>query len=288
MNHLFCLGLGYSASRFISHLAKHDNVTWKFSGTHRSINSINAVSKIRQYEFASLNTLPQDVTHLLISIPPNEEGDIAYNKFIENIKSLQNLKWIGYLSSTGVYGDAKGEWVDEETQTQASNKFAQMRIHAETLWKDAYRKYGLPIVIYRLSGIYGPGRSVLEQALTHNLKIIDKPDQIFSRIHVDDISNALYHTYSGEFSGEIINLSDDYPSNPRDVVEFCCKLLKISPPTPVKLEDANLSEIGKVFYSQSKRVSNAKLKKLMGTPLLYPSFKEGLIAILAETELMSA
>lgn len=288
MNHLFCLGLGYSANRFISHITKHDDELWKFSGTHRAIGDINPTSKTRQYEFAGLKALPHDTTHLLISIPPTEEGDPSFSKFADSIKSLQHLKWIGYLSSTGVYGDSNGEWVDEQTEVKASNKFAQMRIDAESLWQKSHYSLGFPVVIYRLSGIYGPGRSVVEQALTNHLKMIDKPDQIFSRIHVDDISNALYRTCSGKFSGEIVNLSDDHPSNPREVIEFCCKLLKLEPPKPIKIEDANLSEMGKIFYSQSKRVSNAKLKKLMGTPLLYPTFKEGLIAILAETELLSA
>ncbi|MCE2992336.1 MAG: SDR family oxidoreductase [Candidatus Jidaibacter sp.] len=272
--HLFCFGLGYTAARLVTSLSNSGD--WIFSGTSRSERSLG---KVAMYNLDSLLVLPDDITHILISIPPKDKGDIIYERFSRQIAKLKNLKWLGFLSSTGVYGDHKGEWVNEESMVSVGAQVARARLLAESQWLGLE---GVPSHILRLSGIYGPGRSQLESAISGRLKIIDKPDVIFSRIHVDDIVKALTASMVSPNAGSIYNLADDYPCNSREVSEFACKLLGITPPAPILLEEAALTEMGLSFYSQSKRVSNSKIKRELLLNWTYPTYKEGMLAIAKE------
>lgn len=277
MNHLFCFGLGYTAKRLVTRLSAEG--AWKFSGTSRSTLHF---PNTEMHIFDALLLLPDDITHILISIPPKETGDLVYNRFLAQIAKLKNLKWLGFLSSTTVYGDHKGEWTTEESVVNLGNPLARYRLIAENQWLDAHKDLKIPSHILRIAGIYGPGRSALERAISGHLKIIDKSDTIFSRIHVDDIVSALILSINATNPGSTYNLSDDYPCNPRENSEFACKILGITPPNPIPLAEAELSEIGLGFYAQSKRVSNKKVKTELGLTLAYPSYKEGLIAIAKE------
>lgn len=277
MKHLFCFGLGYTAKRLVTHLSADE--TWKFSGTSRSELSF---PNTQMHIFDGLLILPEDITHILISIPPKETGDIVHGRFLTQIAKLPKLKWLGFLSSTAVYGDHKGEWVTEESVVNLGSPLARCRLTAENQWLDAFSEFGVPSHIMRIAGIYGPGRSALENAISGRLKIIDKDDTIFSRIHVDDIANILTLSINTPHPGSIYNLADDYPCNPKETSEFACKLLGIMPPSPIPLEEAELSEMGLGLYTQSKRVSNQKIKAEFALGLTYPSYKEGLSAIAKE------
>ena len=280
MNHLFCFGFGYTAQRLVQKLSYTEPGLWKFTGTNRS--PISGPMSEHSIIFDDCLVIPDDITHILISIPPKEDSEVVYDLFITQITKLKKLKWLGYLSATSVYGDHKGEWVDETSDTSNCGNLGQRRLTAENMWLHTSDQYGIPVHIFRLAGIYGPGRSALENAISNKVQIIDAPDVVFSRVHVDDIVQTLVFSMEEPKKKAIYNISDDYPCNPREVTEYACKLLETKPPKPVSMDDAQLSEMGKYFYSQSKKVSNTKIKKELGVDLFYPTYKEGLEAITLE------
>lgn len=181
-------------------------------------------------------------------------------------------KWFGYLSTTGVYGDTKGDWVDENTEVRPNNERTEQRVLAEQQWLNS----GYPVNVYRLAGIYGPGRSAIDDLKEGTAKRIYKKNQYFSRIHVEDICKVLLASMNK--TGEIYNVADDYPSPATEPVEYAAKLLGITPPPLVDYEKAELSEMARSFYASSRRVKNNKIKKL-GIKLAYPTYIEGLDAI---------
>ena len=254
---LFCFGYGYCASYF----AKSQEWEWVY-GTHRNSFPLNdeALSKLAE------------ATHILHSIPPTGEGDFVFN---QNYK--MNPKWFGYLSTTGVYGDHKGEWVDETTTVAPTNARSEWRANAEREWLSS----GLPVNVFRLSGIYGAGegRNAIEELKHGTAKRIYKENQFFSRIHVEDITQILVKSLG--VSGEVFNCADDYPCSSAEVVEYAAKLMGVEPPPLVKFEDANLSEMARSFYSNSRKVSNQKIKEMLGVELKYPTYREGLAAIIS-------
>ncbi len=274
-NHLFCFGLGYVAQHLINSLEK--DLDWKISGTKR-VESSSTSDRVEAFRFDDLSILPRDITHILVSIPPKDDGDLVVQQFGKQILKLPNLQWVGYLSATGVYGDTKGEWVDENSPLNPSNSFSKKRLMAEQQWQSL----GIPLNIFRLSAIYGPERNAIEQVKAGHAKIIDLENQVFSRIHIDDIVQVLRKTMTKNIIGEVYNVTDDKPTSSNEVIEFACQLLQVPPPKPVKLEDAELSEMGKVFYSENRRIRNDKIKSRLGVTLKYPSYKEGLKATLNE------
>lgn len=280
MNHLFCFGLGYTAQRLVEKLSYTEPGLWKFTGTNRS--PISGPVSEHSIIFDDCLVIPDDVTHILISIPPKDDSEVVYDLFITQITKLKKLEWLGYLSATSVYGDQKGAWVDETSDTSNCGEIGQRRLTAEKMWLDTSDRYGVPVHIFRLAGIYGPGRSALETAISNKMQIIDAPDIVFSRVHVDDIVQTLIFSIEDPQKKGIYNISDDYPCSPREVTEYACKLLGIKPPKALSMEEAQLSEMGKYFFSQSKKVSNSKIKKELGVDLLYPTYKEGLEEILLE------
>lgn len=277
--HIFCFGFGYTASHLLDKLNG-----WRISGTCRDEEKRIQLEEdvCGAYLFDKETSLASkvfcdDITHILISIPPDAEyGDIVLKHHMEDLRKLKNLKWVGYLSTTGVYGDYGGAWVDENTEAKPFNARTERRLAAEKLWL----KSGLPVNIFRLSGIYGVERSVIDALRDGTAKRIDKKGQVFSRIHVEDIANILKASMDSGIAGQIYNCADDMPCSQSEVVEYAAQLLNVEFPELVKFEDADLSDMAKSFYACNRRVSNKKIKQDLGIKFLYPTYKEGLNSIL--------
>ena len=277
MPHLLCLGYGYSA-RALARLVEPRG--WTVSGTARNTHDPNLIRFDRDHPL-SLGGL-RGVTHLLSSVPPDATGDPGLAGARQAILAAKGtLVWVGYLSTTGVYGNTDGAWVDETTPTAPTSDRARRRVAAEAAWLAFLRDHGLPVHVFRLAGIYGPGRSVLSDVRAGTARRIDKPGHLFGRIHVDDIARVLAASIARPNPGAIYNVCDDKPAAPADVVAFACELLGVTPPPLIPLEQANLSEMGASFWADNRRVSNARIKSELGVTLAYPSYREGLRAILA-------
>jgi nucleoside-diphosphate-sugar epimerase len=286
MTHLLCFGLGLSARTLAPRLARRG---WTISATSRSTAGLQS---IRAFGFRALHldgsaALPAEamdgVSHVLISAPPDERGDIILRNHGEALlERSSSLKWLGYLSTTGVYGDHGGGLVTEETPLTPNTARGHYRLMAETQWLDAWRETGLPVHIFRLAGIYGPGRNQLLSLLDGSAKRVIKQGQIFSRIHAEDIASVLEASIAQPHPGRAYNVCDDEPCPPQDVVEFGARLLGVPVPPAIPFEEANLSPMALSFYADSKRVSNERIKNELGVKLAYPSYREGLTALAAE------
>ena len=251
---------------------------WHVSGTGRKQGDF-LLDFANPLDDTGITELKQ-ATHVLVSIPPEEEGMDPVLRFHgADLASSPNLQWVGYLSTTGVYGDSGGEWVDETTPPNPTQSRSIRRLQAETLWQEWGKAAGIPVDIFRLAGIYGPGRNVLEQIRAGTAQRVDKPGQYFSRIHVEDIARVLLAAMEKP-AGEIYNLCDDEPAPSHEVVAYGCWLLGVSPPPLVPFEEAQLSEMAKSFYAGNRRVRNGKIKEKLGVSLLYPTYREGLAQLL--------
>jgi nucleoside-diphosphate-sugar epimerase len=192
----------------------------------------------------------------------------------------EKIKWAGYLSTTSVYGDKKGEWVTEDTVLKPSLERSILRVAAENLWIKLGDTLATKTMIFRLAGIYGPGRSLVDRLMENKkIYVVDKPAHLFNRIHIEDIAGAIEMAMSTQSRATIFNLSDDLPATQLEVAQFAANLLKKKSPEKVNLESERVSEMARSFYKEEKKVSNQKLKNELGYNLLFPSFKEGLIAI---------
>jgi nucleoside-diphosphate-sugar epimerase len=212
---------------------------------------------------------------ILSSIPPTETGDPVLATFADAIAGASTPRWIGYLSTVGVYGDHLGNWVDETTPTMSGNRRSQLRIAAEQAW------LALGAHVFRLSGIYGPGRNQLASLAAGTAKRIIKPGQVFNRIHVADIAAVIAASLSRPRPGAIYNVTDNEPAPPQHVVEFAAKLCGRPPPPEIAYEDAELSPMARSFYLENRRVRNALIRTELGVTLAYPSYREGLVALRA-------
>ena len=280
MGHLFCLGYGYTAQFLAGYLISKN---WRVSASTRSGDVNKTVEGVLLKPFETLNGEDFDsVTHILISIPPTADGDPVLirnqNKFF---KTSKKLRWIGYLSATSVYGDAKGLLVSETSPAKPSNNRAKYRLLAEKSWLNLCSTCQLPIHIFRLAGIYGPHRNVFQRITTGNTQTIDEPNIKFSRIHVDDIVKVLFASMVKPAAGQVYNVCDDKAAMQSDVLKYAADLLQISLPRPVKLEVAkkNMSPFQESFWRDNKIVSNKKIKADLGILLQYPTYEEGLLAI---------
>ncbi len=276
MKHIFCFGLGYSALTLAKQLLAEG---WRVSGTCRTTDKCEQLRRLGITAYIFDNDLPlqeiwdlQSVTYILHSIPPSEAGDPVILNHLDDLKELQNLEWLGYLSTTGVYGDFGGAWIDEESPLNTPEGRNQRRADSEQAWLAS----GLPAHIFRLSGIYGKGRSVLEDLQAGTAHRIYKDGQVFSRIHVEDIAQILRASIAQPSSGRIYNCADDEPAAQSDVVEYAAKLLGIEPPLLVAFENAELSQMAKSFWASNRRIKNERIKQELGVQLKYPSFREGL------------
>ena len=216
-------------------------------------------------------------THVLSCIPPDKNGkDPVLSRLHNKLKSL-DLEWVGYLSTTGVYGNTFGEWVTEKDPVKPLQDRSKRRLQCERSWLNS----NLPIQIFRLPGIYGPGRSTFESIFKKNIKVIHKPNQVFSRIHVADIANAILYLLlkiNNENFKQIINIADNYPSSQIEVIEHSYKLLGLKMPKPINFDDAKklLSPIALSFWEENRKVSNTLLCKDLGYQLIYKNYKSGL------------
>ncbi len=277
MNHLLCFGFGFSAQ----HLAEIlEPAHWKISGTSRSAQGVKAIED-QGYQgllFDDLKDIPHTVTHILSSVPPDKTGDPVLQFFTAQLsKQAKHLKWLAYLSTTGVYGDRAGGLVDENSELTPNGERGQRRVEAETEWQSIK---GLPLHIFRLPGIYGRGRNQLAAVRDGSARRVIKQGQIFSRIHVEDIAGILKASIAKPNPGRIYNVADDEPCPPQDVVTYACKILNVLPPPETAFELADLSPMAKSFYADSKRVSNARIKTELGYKLKYPNYRLGLQALL--------
>ena len=217
-------------------------------------------------------------THLLSSVPPDAAGDPVLDLCGPAIAARRDLAWVGYLSTTGVYGDRDGGWVDETSALTPSGERGRRRVAAESGWLGSVA--ALPVHIFRLAGIYGPGRSAFDSLRAGRAQRIDKPGQVFSRIHVEDIARTLRASMAEPNPGAVYNLCDDDPAPPADVIAYAAGLLGVAPPPLIPFAEAKLSEMARSFYDDNKRVRNDRIKRELGVQLAYPDYRAGLAAIL--------
>ena len=258
-------------------LLKDKNINFNISATSRSSIKFSE-KKIKSYLLNNNNFDPmikndlKDSTHILISTPPEIETIIIEN-FLTDLKSNLNLQWVGYLSSTSVYGDHKGNWVDETSNTNPTSEMGLKRLEAEKRLLNS----NLPIRIFRLAGIYSLERNIFSRLRNNKIEIVNMKNQIFSRIHVEDIAQVLLASFFKSADRNIFNVSDDEPCSYKEVVEYATSLLKIKMPDEVMFEDMQEGKM-KNFYKDKKKISNKKMK-LLGVRLKYPTYKKGLDAI---------
>ncbi len=289
---LFVFGLGYTAAALAARLRARG---WSVAGTCRSeekrralaTHGITAFLFDRGRPLEDARAALAGTTHLLSSVPPDAAGDPVLDHHAADLAALSaggtgTVRWAGYLSTTGVYGDRGGDWVDERSGLHPTGPRGRARVAAEQGWLDLLR-VGLPVHLFRLAGIYGPGRSALDAVLKGTARRIVKPGQVFSRIHVDDIVSVIEASIARPNPGAIYNVCDDDPAPPQDVIAYAAALLGREPPPeiPFAVAAPGMSELARSFYADNKRVSNARIKTELGVRLAYPDYRTGLKAILS-------
>lgn len=287
---LFCFGYGYTADALVRSLRQTGG--WDIAATTRDSAKRDVMIEhgIETHLFSYIQAINdplsvlRGVTHVLISTPPDDQGDPTYRLHGEDLLEIPGIEWVGYLSATNVYGDRGGEWVDETSVVSPNNKRGSRRARAEQQWLNLYQAAGLPVHVFRLAGIYGPGRSSLESVRAGSARRINKPGHAFSRIYVDDIVQVLRASMARLEPGEIYNVADDYPAPSHEVIAYTCELLGKPIPPLLDYASADLAPITMSFYSDNKRVRNDKIKDALGVRLLYPTFREGLLACRAAEE----
>lgn len=282
--HLFCFGFGYTARALADRLSA---CGWWVSGTCRDPEAAAALGAegFAAIPFARSRPLPPaalaGVTHILSSIPPEAEGDPVLDLHGTDIAALSGLAWVGYLSTTGVYGDRGGAWVDETAPLAPTGERGRRRVAAEAGWLALWRERRVPVHLFRLAAIYGPGRSPFAALRAGTARRIDKEGQVFSRIHVADLAAVLCASIARPRPGAVYNVCDDEPASPAAVVAYAAGLLGLPAPPLVPLAAAALSPMAQSFYADNKRVANALLKRELGVRLRHPDYRAGLAAILA-------
>lgn len=275
---LFCFGYGYSAQALAAILVP---MGWHIAGTSqsggRAPDGLETIAFNGKKPSAAIGEALSQATAILCSIPPGEAGDPALIHHGGDIQSAPPLAWAGYLSTTAVYGDHGGAWVDETADLKPRTERGRRRVAAEQAWLSLA---GVPAHVFRLSGIYGPGRSAFDALAKGRARRIDKPDQLFNRIHVEDIAGALAASIEKPEPGAIINLADDLPAASADVIAHACALSGVEPPPLVPFDKAPLSDMARSFYGESKKVCNRAMKQRLGYGLKYPTYREGLAALL--------
>lgn len=288
MSVLLAIGLGYSAKVLAARMKAQ---SWRIIGTARRREELEAIS-VSGYEAVpfdgntpspALAAAIAEATHVLISAPPGAEGDPVLRHHSRDLARAQGLVWLGYLSTIGVYGDRGGEWVDETTPPSPVSQRSNKRLTAEKSWEDFAARHHITLQIFRLAGIYGPRRNALEKLTSGRERRILKPGQVFNRIHVEDIASVVEAgIHAGNAASGIFNVTDDEPAPPQDVSAFAAKLLGREPPPLTPWEEAreSMSEMAQSFYAENKRVQNDRIKQTLGVALKFPTYREGLRALL--------
>ena len=280
---LFVFGLGYTGLAFARAMR---DAGWTVGGTVRSADKAAQISSEgidatvfdgRQPGIAVAAALGA-ATHLLVTISPGEGGDPVLAVHGDDLASASRLAWVGYLSTVGVYGDHGGAWIDEETPPDPRIARAAARIAAEESWSGFGSERGVPVGVFRLAGIYGPGRNPFVKLAEGSAHRIVKPGQVFNRIHVDDIAATLRAAIARP-ARRIYNVSDDEPAPPQDVVTYAAGLMGIPPPPAIAFAEAELSPMARSFYASNRRISNRRIRDELGVALAYPTYREGLAAL---------
>jgi len=277
---LFCFGLGYSAMALSRRL---DAEGWTIRGTCRDAKRRNALAALgikaevfdgkKRMESASIL---ENSTHVLLSIPPSLKGDPVLQYHAIDIANIGSVRWVGYLSTTGVYGNHNGNWVDENSTLRPTSRRSKQRLLAEKSWRNWGRETNIPTQIFRLAGIYGPGRSVLNRIKSGTAIRVSKPGHYFSRIHVEDIATVLSASINKPEPDTVYNVCDDEPADPASVAGYAFNLLGHTPPTEISIDDAELSPMAKTFWRDNKRVRNNRIKEQLGVELAFPNYRSGL------------
>jgi len=281
---LFVFGVGFSSKAFIEEA--RDRFDW-IGGTTRSVEKAETLKDMGVEPFLFNGETPGGgiaealaaATHVLVSIAPNEAGDPVLNQHGDDI-AKGRPEWIGYLSTVGVYGNHDGAWVDEETPCKPVSKRSVQRVAAEQAWLAFSETNDLPVQIFRLSGIYGPGRNAFENFRKGTARRLIKPGQVFNRIHVADIAGALSAAMTRPTT-RIFNVTDDEPAPPQDVVAYAAGLLGVEAPPEIPFETADLSPMARSFYGENKRVSNKRVKNELGYAFRFPDYRVALKALLS-------
>jgi len=278
---LFIFGLGFSGLK-IAKLARSQG--WQVGGTCTQPEKAGELRAegINALVFDGTSAVPTEAlaaaSHILCTIAPGTMGDPALRQCAD---LLDGARWLGYLSTTGVYGDRGGAWVDESTPAAPSQPRSIERLAAERAWQALGQKTGAAVDVFRLPGIYGPGRSPIDQVKAGTAKRIDKPGQVFSRIHVADLAQAVVTAMTRNKPGAIYNIADDLPASNAEVMAFACELLGVPPPPILSWElvAPTMTAMARSFYAENRRVRNERMKRELGVSPLYPTYREGLRAI---------
>lgn len=276
---LFVFGVGFSSKAFIEEI--RDRFDW-IGGTTRSAEKAEALKAAGIEPFLFDGTAKGEgiaealasATHVLVSIGPNDAGDPVLNMHCEDV-AAGRPEWVGYLSTVGVYGNHDGDWVNEDTPCKPVSKRSVQRVAAENAWLEFARSNDCPVQIFRLSGIYGPGRNAFENFRKGKARRLVKAGQVFNRIHVSDIAGAVSLAMANPVT-RIYNVTDDEPTPPQDVVTFAAELLGVEPPPEIPFETADLTPMARSFYGENKRVSNQRIKDELGYSFRFPNYRVAL------------
>jgi len=278
---LLSIGHGFSARALAARLVPQG---WRIVGTTRSPDKADAIADTGVepvvWPGADLGALIAQFPNVLVSAGPDSAGDPVLNAVEDAVtRAAPDLRWVGYLSTTGVYGDHDGDWVDEDTPLTPSTKRGRARVAAEARWQAIP---DLPLHIFRLAGIYGPGRGPFAKVRAGTARRIIKPGQVFSRIHVEDIAQALELSLQRPDPGAIYNLCDDDPAPPQDVIAHAAELLGLPVPPAIPFDQADMTPMARSFYAESKKVRNDRIKQALGWAPQFPTYRAGLAALLAQ------
>lgn len=292
---LFCFGFGYSCAHLAQMIQEKYPDEWEIRGTTRDPEKRDYYRDkgVKLYLHDALSpsmdmaSRLEEATHILISAPPDKEGDPVFRAYADEIAASKNLQWLGYFSTTGIYGNREGRSVTETSEVRPSTIRGSRRAEAEKQWLILNRKKSLPLHIFRLSGIYGPDRSAIESVKAGLARRIYKEDHVFNRIHVKDICNVVLKSFEKPTPGQIYNVADDEPAPSHEIIAYACELMGRDLPPLIPIEEANLVPITMSFYSDNKRVDNSKVKDTLIGKLEFPTYREGLQNCLEESEKQS-
>lgn len=271
---LLIVGVGYVGSHVLQEFRGKCDKIW---GTIRQDVPLTDPDIVTFDERSPIRAqIIEEATHILQTIPPVEGEDLLLKHHKQQLIQSENLQWIGYCSTTGVYGDTQGGWVTESSPCFPTQKRSIERKHIEDQWIELWRSCALPVHIFRMSGIYGPHRSQIQNVLEGKARRILKQGQVFSRIHVEDIVPVLKASMENTQGGEIYNLADDFACSSNEIIEYICGKLNLPLPPEILIDSKDVSEMARSFYAECRRVSNRKIKKELGIVLKYPTYQQGL------------